>query len=490
MKVLVIDNSSLFHGMLKDIFSASDATPIICNTAAEGMSKLESQHFDFICVSMYLEDNDGISLTKLIRNTATHKHTPIILFTSEESDDLYVDALSSGVTEVFHKKDVQQLINFINHFTIQQQPISGRVLFIEDVSSQRQLITEIFTKRGLVVDAFATAEEAWQSYLQHDYDLVVTDIVLEGSMTGMALTNRIRRLDNEKGDIPILAITGFDDISRRIELFYLGVSDYVIKPLIEEELIARVRNLIQGKQFYMESVRQRQRAESADNAKSEFLSRMSHELRTPLNAILGFSQLMMTDPDYPLADEQQESVVNIKQAGQHLLALVNDILDISKIEAGEVAFDIRDTGLGDIVDTAVKQIIPTIKANHLDLQPYSIPSEVRVKVDVTRLNQVLLNVLSNAVKYNRKQGEIQILCKVLDDQYVRIGVKDTGIGLTDEQQAQLFIPFSRVGQNVDIEGTGLGLVICRQLMEAMGGQIELKSKRDQGSVFWLNIPKA
>ncbi|MDH5357702.1 MAG: response regulator [Gammaproteobacteria bacterium] len=490
MKVLIIDNSSLFHEMLEDIFSASDATALICDTAGQGMEKLKSQHFDFICVSMYLEDGDGISLTKTIRNTTAYKHIPIILFTSEESDDLYVDALSSGVTEVFHKKDVQQLINFINHFALQQQPISGRVLYVEDVSSQRQLITELFTKRGLVVDAFAAAEQAWQSYLQHDYDLVVTDIVLEGSMTGMALTNRIRRLDNEKGDVPILAITGFDDISRRIELFYLGVSDYVIKPLIEEELIARVRNLIQAKQFYMESVRQRQRAEAADNAKSEFLSRMSHELRTPLNAILGFSQLIMTDPEYPLAPIQQDSMTSIRQAGSHLLNLINDILDISKIEAGEVTFDIKEARLDDIVDNAVKQVMPTIEEHDIEFLAYSIPSELKVKVDVTRLHQVMLNLLSNAIKYNSEHGKIQILCKPLDDKFVLVGIKDTGFGLTEQQQAQLFTPFSRVGQNAGIEGTGLGLVICRQLMNAMGGQIDLKSKQDQGSVFWLKIPKA
>ena len=490
MKVLIVDNSTLFHEMLAGIFTDSDMTPIICDNAEQGLAALNSQQFDFICVSMFLDDSDGISLTKTIRNTSTHKHTPVILFTAEESNEIYVDALSSGVTEVFQKKDVQQLINFISRFTLQQQPISGRVLYVEDTLSQRQMITEVLTIRGLDVDAFATAEDAWQSYLQYDYDLVVTDIVLEGGMTGMALTNHIRRLDDEKGDVPILAITGFDDISRRIELFYLGVSDYVIKPLIEEELLARVRNLIQGKQFYIESVKQRRRAEAADNAKSDFLSQMSHELRTPLNAILGFAELMMTDPEYPLAASQQECMNHVKQGGEHLVHLIDDILDISKIEAGKVDFDIKNVLVEDVIDSTVNQVLVMAEEHQIEIQPYSIPADLKVKADHLRLRQVLLNLLTNAVKYNSKNGSIQILCKPLDNDFVRIGVKDTGIGLSEQQQTQLFTPFNRAGQGGEIEGTGLGLVVSRRLVEGMGGKITLKSKKDHGSVFWVEIPAA
>lgn len=489
MNVLIIDNSALFHKILVDIFLDSDITPIICDTTEQGLERLRSESFDFICVSLYLQGGDGISLAKTIRRTDEHKNTPIILFTAEESNDVYTEALSSGVTEVFHKKDVQQLVNFIHRFTLQQKSISGRVLYIEDSLSQQKMITAIFQSRGLDVDAFATAEEAWDSYNNHEYDLVVTDIVLEGGMTGMALINRIRRLDDEKGDIPILAITGFDDISRRIELFYLGVSDYVIKPLIEEELIARVRNLIQSKQFYTESVKQRQRAEEADKAKSIFLSQMSHEFRTPLNAILGFTQLLVEDTEHPLVESQKKELEYIKQAGTHLLSLVNEILDISKIEAGQVDFELENRNLEESINDAIQQISPVTKENQIEVLPYAIPSEISICVDVKRFHQVLLNILSNAVKYNRPNGTIQILFKNIDDKFVRIAIKDTGAGLSEEQQSKLFTPFERVGQGDDIEGTGLGLVICRKFIEAMGGKVGVKSKEGEGSVFWVEIPK-
>ncbi len=490
MNVLIIDNSALFHKILVDIFLDSDITPIICDTTEQGLERLRSESFDFICVSLYLQGGDGISLAKMIRGTEEHKHTPIILFTAEESNDVYTEALSSGVTEVFHKKDVQQLVNYIHRFTLQQNPISGRVLYIEDSLSQQKMITAVFQSRGLDVDAFATAEEAWESYNKNEYDLVVTDIVLEGGMTGMALINRIRRLDNEKGDIPILAITGFDDISRRIELFYLGVSDYVIKPLIEEELIARVRNLIQSKQFHEESEKQRKRAEEADKAKSVFLSQMSHEFRTPLNAILGFAQLLKEDTENQLVASQQEELEYIQQAGTHLLGLVNEILDISKIEAGQIDFEFEDSNLEDCISSAIQQISPVAKENQIEVLPYLIPSEINIHIDTKRFHQVLLNILSNAVKYNRLNGSIQILCKIIDDKFVRIAIKDTGIGLSEEQLSKLFTPFERVGQSDEIEGTGLGLVICRQFVEAMGGKVGVKSKEGEGSVFWVEIPRA
>ena len=489
MNVLIIDNSALFHKILVDIFLDSDITPTICDTTEQGLARLSSESYDFICVSLYLQGGDGISLSETIRETERYKHTPIILFTAEESNDVYIEALSSGVTEVFHKKDVQQLVNFIHRFTLQQQAISGRVLYIEDTLSQQKMITAVFESRGLEVDAFATAEDAWESYGQYDYDLVVTDIVLEGGMTGMALINRIRRLDDEKGDIPILAITGFDDISRRIELFYLGVSDYVIKPLIEEELVARVRNLIQSKQFHTEAVKQRRRAEKADKAKTEFLSQMSHEFRTPLNAILGFSQLLIDDSDAPLIESQQDELVHIKQAGEHLLGLVNELLDISKIEAGQIDLEIESVQFAPCINGAIQQIRPIAKEQKIEILPYSIPTGIEVQIDKKRLHQVLLNILSNAIKYNSQNGTIQILYKELDNNFIRIAVKDTGNGLSEEQQSRLFKAFERVGQGSAIEGTGLGLVICRQFIEAMGGKVGVKSKEGEGSVFWMEIPR-
>lgn len=462
--------------------------PVICTTAAEGLAALENQRFDFICLSLFLTDGDGVELSRKIRALPKSVHTPIILFTANVNDDLYAQALSAGVTEVFHKQDVRQLVNFINRFTVQRQKMDGRILYIEDTASQREFVTKIFVDKGLSVDAFANASDALKAFKQNDYDLVVTDIVLEGVMSGMALINYIRRLDDEKGDVPILAVTGFDDISRRIELFYLGVSDYVIKPIIEEELLVRVRNLIKNKQFYQEALRQKKRAEEADQAKSNFIAQMSHELRTPMNAILGFSQLLLSDEEHPLFDEHKDYVGQITTAGNHLLGLINDILDLSKIESEKLELNLGNVNLAELVDKAVNQVKALADKKEIELLPFSIANESVVFADPVRLHQVILNLLSNAIKYNSDHGSVKILCKPLDDGMIRLAVKDTGRGMTEKQQQQLFQPFNRLGLGDDIEGAGLGLVICLRMIEAMGGKIAFKSKQGQGTTFWIDLP--
>ena len=490
IRVLIIDSSALFHEILNRVFLSMDMTPIFFDNATQALKALETEKFDCICLSMYIEDGDGISLAKTIRALKTQAFTPIFLLTSEESQDIYQRALASGVTEVFNKQNIIQLINFIHRFTSQQSNISGHVLYIEDSLSQQHMITQMFNNKGLTVDAFSSAEEAWHSYIHNSYDLVVTDIIVKGKMTGMALTNRIRRLGGEKGDVPILAITGFDDISRRIELFYLGISDYVIKPIIEEELIARVRHLIKGKQFYMESLKQKQRAEAADIAKSEFIAHMNHELRSPLNAILGFSSLIKNDAKNNLTTDQKENIEEIRLAGEHLLDLINDISNISKIEAGIIDINIKIEFLSNIVDTSVNRLMPLAKKSNIEIEPYSIPDSLQVKADPLRLHQVLINLLSNAIKYNCKNGSVQILCKILDNGFVRLGIKDTGLGIDEIEQKNLFKPFNRLSHGTEIEGTGLGLVISNRFMDLMDGKLDLKSKKGHGSTFWIELPTA
>ena len=487
MRVLIIDDSSLFHKILVETIGGSDVTPEACRTMAEGMEKLHTGQFDFICVSMHLKDGDGIDFTRTLRTLPQYKHTPVVLFTSEDSRDLYIKALSSGVTEVFHKKDLQHLTNFIQRLSLQQLPIEGHILYVEDTKSQRDLVVSLFSSRGLKVDSFSTAEEAWEAYLAHDYDLVVTDIVLEGNMTGKALTNYIRRLDGEKGDVPILALTGFDDVARRIDLFYLGVTDYVTKPLVEEEFLARVRNLIRSKQFHMEAVKQRQRAEEADRAKSDFISQMSHELRTPLNAILGFSQLLEFDEG--ISEEQKDSVAEITKAGNHLLELINEILDIAKIESGRMDLTLEGVELDALVGSCFSLMAPVAERHRITLSHGELGGVV-VQADRKRLKQVLLNLLSNGIKYNREGGKAELSVAAVDDGKLRITVADTGRGIASERVAELFQPFNRLdSEKSEIEGTGIGLTISRRLVELMDGCIGVDSIPGEGSRFWIELPQ-
>lgn len=232
-------------------------------------------------------------------------------------------------------------------------------------------------------------------------------------------------------------------------------------------------------------------AEEANKAKSEFLSNMSHELRTPLNAILGFAQLLEFNPKEPLTQRQKGSVQQVKQGGEHLLRLVNDILDLSKIEAGKMAIELETLDLKPALKDCfalTKTLAETKGVSVIDRSPPRLPS---VFADHLRLKQVLLNLLSNAVKYNKEQGSVWVDVETLDNRMVRLSVTDNGLGISEENQSDLFQPFQRLGaENSGVEGTGIGLVLTKRLVEEMNGIIGYESCLGEGSAFWVDIPLA
>ena len=230
-------------------------------------------------------------------------------------------------------------------------------------------------------------------------------------------------------------------------------------------------------------------ADRANRAKSEFLSRMSHELRTPMNAILGFGQLL----EMEVSDELSKlNVQEILRAGDHLLKLINEILDLSKIETGALSLSLENVHLSMIVEECFALIKPLAEEKGVHVvNELSCVGDHVISVDYTRFKQVLLNLLSNAIKYNRNEGTVTVNCEVVSRQRLRISVSDSGIGLSEEQQEQLFKPFERVGaEDTAIEGTGIGLVITKHLVEQMGGDIGVNSQPGQGSTFWVEIALA
>ena len=230
-------------------------------------------------------------------------------------------------------------------------------------------------------------------------------------------------------------------------------------------------------------------AERANEAKTRFLSAMSHELRTPLNAVIGFSQVLAHNGEGNLLPRQVRQVDEIRKAGEHLLALINDLLDLARVESGHVTLELAPVALGPLAEECLQLVRPQAQARGCRLQPQRLDGAV-VRADRMRLKQVLLNLLSNAVKFNRAGGRIWLLAHEAGES-LRIEVRDEGPGLSAEGQARLFRPFERLGaDDAGILGTGIGLALSRQLVVAMQGRIGVDSQPGQGSSFWVELPRA
>lgn len=299
-------------------------------------------------------------------------------------------------------------------------------------------------------------------------------VLSEKKLTDYELTARAR--DGKKTEVSYNATT-FYDRDRTLQGVFAAARDVTERKRTEQAL----------RETNVELENAKSAAEKANLAKSDFLSSMSHELRSPLNAILGFAQLMESASPAP-TDSQAESIDQILQSGWHLLKLINEILDLAAIESGKVSLSLEPVSLTEIMSECEAMMEPQAQERGIRLTFPEFDSPSFVWADQTRLKQVMINLLSNAIKYNKERGSVVVDCTPINQERMRISVKDTGEGLIPEQLKQLFQPFNRLGQEATkIAGTGIGLVVTKQLTELMSGVLGVESSLGVGSVFWVEM---
>ena len=282
----------------------------------------------------------------------------------------------------------------------------------------------------------------------------------------------------------VVSVTALRDEQDAIIGYLLIGTDNTARKQVEAAR-ALLEQALREKNIELESARSM--AEKANLAKSDFLSSMSHELRTPLSAILGFAQLIDSGSPQP-TPAQKRGVDQILKAGWYLLDLINEILDLALIESGKLPLSLEPISLTEVVREGHAMIQPQAQKRDIRMTFPEFKLPYFVKADRTRVKQVLINLLSNAVKYNKVGGTVVLECIASTPGRIRVCVRDTGEGLTADKMAQLFQPFNRLGQEGSIqEGTGIGLVVCKRLVELMGGSIGAESTVGKGSVFWIEL---
>ncbi|MCZ6636239.1 MAG: response regulator [bacterium] len=363
----------------------------------------------------------------------------------------------------------------------------GSILIVDDSPTVRAIFQDYLESAGYRVREAENGHQGLDLLREHSFDLVLSDMEMP-EMDGLAFLKALRETYSLT-ELPVIMVTSHDDTEEIVGALDIGANDYVTKSAALPVLLARIRNQLSIKWLEERARCAAREAEAANQAKSAFLSHMSHELRTPLNAILGFTQLMRRDSK--LTSEHQEYLEVIGRSGEHLLALINDVLDMAKIEAGQVVLNEADFDLYGLLDTLKEMFHLQARDKGLELvfeRAQDVPRYVFAEEG--RLRQVLINLLSNAIKFT-EAGWVALRVRSRDtssEHGLFFEVEDTGPGVATEDQAVLFDPFvqTAAGQRSQ-EGTGLGLPISQAYVQMMGGEIQVESEGGRGATFRFEI---
>jgi signal transduction histidine kinase len=365
-------------------------------------------------------------------------------------------------------------------------PARPTIVYAEDNPDLRVYVRDLLAGRYNVFVA-VDGRDGLEKAGRYRPDLILSDVMMP-QMSGREFLRAVRA-DPALGAIPVLFLTARAGAAARTEGLEAGADDYLAKPFDEGELLARVRNLLHARAQERRLVELNQQLAAASRHKSEFLANMSHELRTPLNAIIGFSEVLLEQMFGELNDKQLDYLQDIFSSGHHLLSLINDILDLSKVEAGQMEVEAGRFALGEVLEHGLTMVRERASHHGIALSLDVDPRIDVVEADERKVKQVVFNLLSNAVKFTPDRGQVEVTARLVDET-VQVAVRDTGVGIAAEDQARIFAEFQQAGHASTLrqEGTGLGLALAKRFVELHGGRIWVESRVGSGSTFTFALP--
>jgi len=378
---------------------------------------------------------------------------------------------------------------------------AAKILVVEDEAGSRLTLCGILEDAGYEVTGVEKGTEALEVIKDGNFNVIITDIKLP-DVGGMSVLELGKEIDP---DVAVIIMTGYASIETAVNAVNEGAYAYFVKPINMDEMKTTIVNALRQQRLSRENKRlvddlQRSnkllfeansQLRAATEAKSAFLAHMSHELRTPLNAIIGFSDLLIYGVAGEINNQQRQCLEDILSSGKHLLSLINDILDLSKVEAGKIDIRPESLRLADVVDDAVTTVKPMIDESKHKLVISVAEDLPPVYGDRNRLKQILLNLLSNAIKFTPDGGKLSLETS-REGNFCKVSMVDNGIGIRKEDQTSIFEPFTQLDTQPGErkQGTGLGLALTKQLVELLGGKIWVESEYGKGSQFSFTIPFA
>ena len=520
-KILIVDDDPDVLDSMKDVVELEMGDCLVSVASNTEQAKLLAQQIkpDVALLDIKLGQDSGLDLISELKSI--NSDIECVMMTAYRDNKYTVAAVRSGASDYLYKpvkphELIQTITRLLQHQRIQREVIKAEKRFhtIFEQSTQWLFLLDV---DGKLLDANETAIE----FIAESKDRIINgdfwasqwfvssvdaqEIIQAGlsKVSSGELFNReiiIHNMNNDSRtfDLYMKPVFDHEGVVFQIIIECRDISDRKkaeedIKQL-NAELELRVKertnkleqSLILLTAENKERKRAEEQAEKASKAKTSFLSHMSHELRTPLNAILGFGQLLELDSD-EMNESQQEYIEDMLNAGNHLLNLITEVLDLTEIESGTLKVVMDEVSLDDVVKECASYITPLAEARDLKQTDNISGKGYILRADYDRLKQVLSNLLSNAVKYNSDNGTITMDSEVIDKHRLRISITDTGEGITKEDKDKLFGSFERLNTRFNVDGIGIGLVITKSLIELMGGTIGVESEADKGSMFWIEL---